>query len=190
MTFSLTAPLFVEVSVPLPIDHPFTYRVPEGEEHRAQGGVRALVPPPPPPAGPAPPPPPPAGPPQEAPPRRAADGVVLPPFPVPPRGGDDSQAAPGVRSGPRVGGGLAGPPFPAGAGRGGCAETAGREGIPPRGEPSAPRGAPRRVPSRPGGGPRAHSRPGGRALADRGGRRLGAGRRRLAARRPRAREDR
>src|SRR3990172_8836543 len=44
MTFSLTAPLFVEVSVPLPIDHPFTYRVPEGEEHRAQVGVRVLVP--------------------------------------------------------------------------------------------------------------------------------------------------
>src|SRR3989337_3178077 len=44
MTFSLTAPLFVEVSVPLPTGHPFTYRVPEGEEHRAQVGVRVLVP--------------------------------------------------------------------------------------------------------------------------------------------------
>lgn len=44
MTFSLSAPLFVEVSVPLPIDHPFTYCVPAGEEHRAQVGVRVLVP--------------------------------------------------------------------------------------------------------------------------------------------------
>jgi primosomal protein N' (replication factor Y) len=38
------APLFVEVAVPLPIDHPFTYRVPAGEEGRAQVGVRVLVP--------------------------------------------------------------------------------------------------------------------------------------------------
>ncbi len=44
MTFSLSAPLFVEVAVPLPIDHPFTYRVPAGEEPRAQVGVRVLVP--------------------------------------------------------------------------------------------------------------------------------------------------
>lgn len=44
MTFSLSAPLFVEVAVPLPIDHPFTYRVPFGEEHRAQVGVRVLIP--------------------------------------------------------------------------------------------------------------------------------------------------
>ncbi|MBI5904254.1 MAG: primosomal protein N', partial [Deltaproteobacteria bacterium] len=44
MTFSLSAPLFVQVAVPLPIDHPFTYRVPAGEEHRAQVGVRVLVP--------------------------------------------------------------------------------------------------------------------------------------------------
>ncbi|GAB4243811.1 MAG: primosomal protein N' [Deltaproteobacteria bacterium] len=44
MTFSLSAPLFVEVAVPLPIDHPFTYRVPVGEEDRAQVGVRVLVP--------------------------------------------------------------------------------------------------------------------------------------------------
>ena len=44
MTFSLSAPLFVEVAVPLPIDHPFTYRVPAGEEIRAQVGVRVLVP--------------------------------------------------------------------------------------------------------------------------------------------------
>ena len=44
MTFSLSAPLFVEVAVPLPIDHPFTYRVPFGEEHRAKVGVRVLVP--------------------------------------------------------------------------------------------------------------------------------------------------
>src|SRR5512139_551734 len=44
MTFSLSAPLFVEVAVPLPIDHPFTYQVPAGEEHRASVGVRVLVP--------------------------------------------------------------------------------------------------------------------------------------------------
>jgi primosomal protein N' (replication factor Y) len=44
MTFSLSAPLFVEVAVPLPIDHPFTYGVPFGEEHRVQVGVRVLVP--------------------------------------------------------------------------------------------------------------------------------------------------
>jgi len=37
-------PLFVEVSVPLPIDHPFTYRVPPGQQARAQVGVRVLVP--------------------------------------------------------------------------------------------------------------------------------------------------
>src|SRR3972149_71229 len=35
--------LFVEVAVPLPIDHPFTYRVPAGGEARAKVGVRALV---------------------------------------------------------------------------------------------------------------------------------------------------
>jgi primosomal protein N' (replication factor Y) len=44
MTFSLSAPLFVEVAVPFPIDHPFTYRVPAGEEGRAVVGVRVLVP--------------------------------------------------------------------------------------------------------------------------------------------------
>jgi primosomal protein N' (replication factor Y) len=44
MTFSLSAPLFVEVAVPFPIDHPFTYRVPAGEEGRAMVGVRVLVP--------------------------------------------------------------------------------------------------------------------------------------------------
>src|SRR5512135_224137 len=44
MTFSLSAPLFVEVAVPLPIDRPFTYRVPLGEEHRTQVGVRVLIP--------------------------------------------------------------------------------------------------------------------------------------------------
>ncbi|MEK7365774.1 MAG: primosomal protein N', partial [Candidatus Deferrimicrobiota bacterium] len=44
MTFSLSAPLFVEVAVPLPIDHPFTYGVPFGEEHRARVGVRVLIP--------------------------------------------------------------------------------------------------------------------------------------------------
>ena len=38
------SPLFVEVAVPLPIDHPFTYRVPAGEEGRARIGVRVLVP--------------------------------------------------------------------------------------------------------------------------------------------------
>ena len=37
-------PLFVEVAVPLPIDHPFTYRVPAGQEKRALMGVRVLVP--------------------------------------------------------------------------------------------------------------------------------------------------
>ena len=36
--------VFVEVAVPLPIDHPFTYRVPPGEEARARIGVRVLVP--------------------------------------------------------------------------------------------------------------------------------------------------
>ncbi|OGP33732.1 MAG: primosomal protein N' [Deltaproteobacteria bacterium GWC2_65_14] len=36
--------VFVEVAVPLPIDHPFTYRVPAGGEARAKVGVRALVP--------------------------------------------------------------------------------------------------------------------------------------------------
>jgi primosomal protein N' (replication factor Y) len=44
MSFSLSAPLFVEVAVPLPIDHPFTYRVPAGEEERAEVGMRVLVP--------------------------------------------------------------------------------------------------------------------------------------------------
>jgi primosomal protein N' (replication factor Y) (superfamily II helicase) len=44
MSFSLFAPLFVEVAVPLPIDHPFTYRVPAGEEERAEVGKRVLVP--------------------------------------------------------------------------------------------------------------------------------------------------
>ena len=44
MTFSLSAPLFVEVAVPFPIDHPFTYQVPAGEELRAKVGVRVLVP--------------------------------------------------------------------------------------------------------------------------------------------------
>src|SRR3990172_6679905 len=36
--------VFVEVAVPLPIDHPFTYRVPSGQEARARIGVRVLVP--------------------------------------------------------------------------------------------------------------------------------------------------
>jgi primosomal protein N' (replication factor Y) len=44
MSFSLSAPLFVEVAVPLPIDHPFTYRVPAGDEERAEIGMRVLVP--------------------------------------------------------------------------------------------------------------------------------------------------
>ncbi len=35
---------FVEVAVPLPIDHPFTYRVPPGLEGRALVGMRVLVP--------------------------------------------------------------------------------------------------------------------------------------------------
>jgi primosomal protein N' (replication factor Y) len=39
-----TTPLHVEVAVPLPIDHTFTYRVPPGEEARARIGVRVLVP--------------------------------------------------------------------------------------------------------------------------------------------------
>ena len=39
-----TPPLHVEVAVPLPIDHTFTYRVPPGEEGRAKVGVRVLVP--------------------------------------------------------------------------------------------------------------------------------------------------
>ncbi len=37
-------PLYVEVTVPLPIEHPFTYRVPPGSEARAKVGVRVLVP--------------------------------------------------------------------------------------------------------------------------------------------------
>ncbi|MGE5700251.1 MAG: primosomal protein N' [Deltaproteobacteria bacterium] len=37
-------PLHVEVAVPLPIDHTFTYLVPRGEEGRAGIGVRVLVP--------------------------------------------------------------------------------------------------------------------------------------------------
>src|SRR4030042_1687206 len=36
--------VFVEVAVPLPIDHPFTYRVPPGQEARARIGVRVLAP--------------------------------------------------------------------------------------------------------------------------------------------------
>src|SRR4030042_4029605 len=36
--------VFVEVAVPLPIDHPFTYRVPPGQEARARIGGRGLVP--------------------------------------------------------------------------------------------------------------------------------------------------
>jgi primosomal protein N' (replication factor Y) len=36
--------LYIEVAVPLPIDHSFTYRVPAGEEGRAKIGVRVLVP--------------------------------------------------------------------------------------------------------------------------------------------------
>src|SRR5512142_2004807 len=44
MTFFPSVPVFVEVAVPLPIDHPFTYRVPPGEEHRVQVGVRVLIP--------------------------------------------------------------------------------------------------------------------------------------------------
>lgn len=38
------SPVFAEVAVPLPIDHPFTYRVPAGHEARARIGVRVLVP--------------------------------------------------------------------------------------------------------------------------------------------------
>src|SRR4030066_280538 len=37
-------PLFVEVAVPLPIDHPFTYRVPPGQQARAQGGLPGGLP--------------------------------------------------------------------------------------------------------------------------------------------------
>ncbi|HSL91738.1 MAG TPA: hypothetical protein VK863_03740, partial [Candidatus Limnocylindrales bacterium] len=44
MSASPTAPLHVEVAVPLPIDHTFTYRVPTGEEGHARVGVRVLVP--------------------------------------------------------------------------------------------------------------------------------------------------
>ncbi|MEW6721240.1 MAG: primosomal protein N' [Thermodesulfobacteriota bacterium] len=44
MSLSPHNPRFVEVAVPLPIDHPFTYRVPAGKEERAQVGVRVLVP--------------------------------------------------------------------------------------------------------------------------------------------------
>ena len=41
---SAASPAFVEVSVPLPIDHPFTYRVPSGQEACARIGIRVLVP--------------------------------------------------------------------------------------------------------------------------------------------------
>jgi len=44
MTCQHAAPSFVEVVVPLPLDRPFTYRVPSGQEGRARPGVRALVP--------------------------------------------------------------------------------------------------------------------------------------------------
>src|SRR5512134_1136327 len=44
MEHSCPAPLFVEVAVPLPIDHTFTYRVPPGDEDRANVGFRVLVP--------------------------------------------------------------------------------------------------------------------------------------------------
>jgi primosomal protein N' (replication factor Y) len=44
MHLSAASPVFVEVAVPLPIDHPFTYRVPSGQEARARIGVRVLVP--------------------------------------------------------------------------------------------------------------------------------------------------
>ncbi len=44
MNISQNPPLFVEVVVPLPIDHPFTYRVPAGQEARAGVGMRVLVP--------------------------------------------------------------------------------------------------------------------------------------------------
>lgn len=40
----MTTTLHVEVAVPLPIDHTFTYRVPPGDEGRAKIGVRVLVP--------------------------------------------------------------------------------------------------------------------------------------------------
>ncbi len=44
MSAPVTTPLYVEVAVPLPIGHAFTYRVPSGEEGRARIGVRVLVP--------------------------------------------------------------------------------------------------------------------------------------------------
>jgi primosomal protein N' (replication factor Y) len=44
MSKSMPPALYVEVAVPLPIDHPFTYRVPPGLEERALVGVRVLVP--------------------------------------------------------------------------------------------------------------------------------------------------
>src|SRR5512134_516774 len=44
MSTPQTPSLHVEVAVPLPIDHTFTYRVPPGEEGRAKVGVRVLVP--------------------------------------------------------------------------------------------------------------------------------------------------
>ena len=44
MSTPKTPQLHVEVAVPLPIDHTFTYRVPPGEEGRAKIGVRVLVP--------------------------------------------------------------------------------------------------------------------------------------------------
>lgn len=44
MTSEPGSAAFVEVAVPLPLDHPFTYRVPAGQEARARPGVRVLVP--------------------------------------------------------------------------------------------------------------------------------------------------
>ncbi|HEU5360202.1 MAG TPA: primosomal protein N' [Candidatus Deferrimicrobiaceae bacterium] len=44
MTTPSAPPVFVEVAVPLPIDHPFTYRVPPAQAARARVGVRVLAP--------------------------------------------------------------------------------------------------------------------------------------------------
>src|SRR5271154_2846533 len=38
------APLYCDVSLPIPLDHPFTYRLPETLRHRVRTGSRVLVP--------------------------------------------------------------------------------------------------------------------------------------------------
>ena len=37
-------PLYIDVSLPVPLDQPFTYALPETLRHRVQAGCRMLVP--------------------------------------------------------------------------------------------------------------------------------------------------